>query len=377
MTSLQVVTATAKEWTAALMRLAPAFIGKPPVSILSSVVIDPSGKLSAYNYTTSAVTSLYGADGSGGPFLADRRWLLDTIRATTGRDKSALVEVSASDDRVTVSACGYELRLERRPLEDYPSLPTVRPKVTSKVNAAELRKSLSRVGSAASKDDTISVLNGIQFFMERGTLRMLSTDRYRLAMDSVPGKGKGQGEFLLPEKTARAWDKHLVGDAVEVGLNGDLISLKTEHVTFTATSIDGDFPKVTTLFYKNAAKSWEVDRAVMLESAKVAALMAERNTPCFIRMTDAGAEVTFNDSLFGLSKAPLAPGAPVIEGTEELRFALNPRYFVDALQRIPTEKVRISCNSAVKPFAINPEGVPSGSEDALNFLVMPVRMPND
>lgn len=377
MSSLQVITAPAKEWIAALNRLAPVMAGKKVVQILHAIRIDPAaGVLTGFNYETSAVTGL-DAVGEGAPFLAKWRWLLDSIRITTSQDKSAMVSVSTTADRVTLRACGYELNSELLPLADYPDLPDFTPTVTTMVKASEFRASLARVRSAASMDDALPILNCVQFNATGGNLSLVATDRYRLAMDHIAGEGAGDVEFLLRSRVAQSWDRHLVGDDIKIAFSNGVMAVTTEHVTFTTMSVDGDYPKIRSLFYKDISGAFEFDRATMLASAKVAAAMTERNTPCFIRMFDGGAEVTFNDSLFGLSKAPLAAGSAVAGCKDETNFALNPRYFVDALQRIATKKVRLSYLSPKKPFTLTPEGVEAGDTEALNFLVMPVRMPTD
>lgn len=375
MSSLQVITAPAKEWLAALTRLTPALVGKKAVPILNSVRINPAeGVLSGFNYETSAVTKI-DAEGEGSPFLANWRWLLDSIKLTTSQSKTAMVSVTATDERVTVAACGYELHAELLKLADYPEIPFISSDATTRVPASEFRASLSRVVSVASTEDRMPTLATVQLKMDGGDLRMIATDRFRLAMDRVHGDGRGSAEFLLRARTAKAWDKYLVGEDIEVAISEDALIVKTELVTFTSQGIDGDYPKIANLFYTDASGAFEIDRAVMLASAKVAAAMTERNTPCFIRVFDGGAEVTFNDHLFGLSKAPIAPASAVAGCKDEISFAMAPRFFVDALQRIPTKSVRISYQSSNKPFAITAEGVAAGDTEALNFLVMPVRMP--
>ncbi|GAP53853.1 DNA polymerase III subunit b [Arthrobacter sp. Hiyo6] len=379
MSNLQTITAPAKDWIAALTRVAPVMAGKKAVSVLYSVHIDPAaGVLSAYDYETSCVTTVAEAEGEGAPFLAVYRWLLDAIRTTTGKTKTktAPVTVALDGKKITVSACGYELHAEAMPVADYPEIPSVSPSTFAVIPAGELRAALRRVSVAASKDETLPILEAVRVEINDGAMELLATDRYRLAEDHLSGHGEGTAAFLLKLRAIKALDRFLTGADVVIGLSENRISIKTEHAAFTSMSVDGDYPKIKSLFPEKVTASFEVDRAVLLESAKVAERMNERFSPCFVRMFDGGAEVTFDYGLFGPSRAPIAAGGVVAGEKEEIKFGINPRYLVETLLQLPGDKVRISYTSAPKPFLFSPAGLEANDSNTPKHLIMPVRMPS-
>ncbi|MFF1382802.1 DNA polymerase III subunit beta [Arthrobacter sp. NPDC058288] len=377
MTIPQVVTAPAKDWIAALTRLAPAMAGKKAVPVLYNVHIDPAaGVLSAYDYDTSSVTTLAEAEGEGTPFLVTYRWLLDAVRTTTGKTKTAPVTVALDGKKITVSACGYELHAETMPVADYPEIPDLSPTDFLSVPAGEFRAALRRVSIAASKHDTLPILTAVRVAIGDGAMELLATDRYRLAEDHVEGQGEGSAAFLMNYRTIKALDRFFTGADVVIGLSDNRISIKTEHATFTSVSVDGDYPKIKALFPESVTASFEVERTVLLESAKVAERMNERFAPCFVRMFDGGAEVTFDYGLFGPSIAPLAAGGNVAGTNDEIKFGINPRYLVETLQQLTGDKVRISYTSAPKPFLFSPAGLEANDPTAPKHLIMPVRMPS-
>ena len=377
MSSQHVITAEAKDWIAALNRLAPAMVGKKPLPVLYGVHIDPStGVLSAYDYDTSCVTTIDESEGEGAPFLVAYRWLLDAIRSTTGKAKAARVAVSLDDKKVTVAACGYEVHSEALPVGDYPEIPNLSPRDFIAVPAAELRAAFRRVSVAASKDGTLPILTAVRVAISDSSMEMLATDRYRLAEDHVRGQGEGAADFLLKYTTIKAIERYLTGDDVIVGLSDGRISIRTEQATFTSMNVDGDYPKIKSLFPAEVTASFEVDRAILLESAKVAERMNERFSPCFVRLFEGGAEVTFDYGLFGPSKAPVAAGEVVAGLKDEIKFAISPRYLVETLQQLEGEKVRISYTTAPKPFLFSPAGIATDDPQSSKHLIMPVRMPS-
>jgi len=376
MTTVQTITAPAKDWIAALTRLSPATAGRKPVPILESVLIDPSkGALFGYDYVTSATTELASAEGSGDPFLVPNRWLLDAIKSTAGKDKTRPATVSTDGEKLTFSLGGYELHTDAQKVSEYPEFPTVNPDAFVQIPAIELRAAFRAATVTASTDDTLPILNAIRVEIADGKLLFLSTDRYRLAATTALGEGEGSADLLVSVKAVKSLDRFLSSGTVRFGVQDRRIVFETAAATYTTLNVDGDYPKIRTLFPESSTASFEVDRAVLLESAKVARTMGELNSPCMVRMFDGGAEVTFAYGLFGPSRAPIASGENVAGETDEVRFAMNPTYFAEVLGAIPGEKVRISYSSLPKPFLFTPAGVEIDDADALKFLIMPVRMP--
>ena len=377
MSSLQVITASAKDWIAALTRLSPAMAGKKSMAILYCVHIDPSSAiLSGYDFETSAVTTLAESSGEGAPFLVTYRWLVDAIRTTTGKAKAAPVTVSVDGEKVTVSACGYELHAETMPVVDYPEIPQVNPDASAKLPAADLRAALRRASIAASTDETLPILNGVQVTLSSGAMELLATDRYRLAEDHVSGEGDGSSVFVLGIRAVKALDRFLTGGEVMIGKGESRIIIKTDAATFTVMGTDGTYPKIKTLFPETVTASFEFNRVALLESARVAEKMNERYSPCIVRISTSGAEVTFNYGLLGPSSAPIAAGGAVHGSDDEIQIAMNPKYLVEALQQIPADKVRISYTTLPKPFLFTPAGLEINDPESLKYLIMPVRMPS-
>lgn len=377
MSSMQVITAPAKDWIAALTRLSPAMIGKKSMPILYCVHIDPAAAvLSGYDFETSAVTTLAESSGEGAPFLVTYRWLVDAIRTTTGKTKAAPVTVSLDGEKVTVSACGYELHAETMPVADYPEIPTPSPDASAKLPAAEFRAALRRASIAASTDETLPILEGVQVTLSSGAVELLATDRYRLAEDHVIGKGEGSGVFVLGGRAIKAMDRFLVGGEILVGVSERLVIITTDAATFTTIGTDGTYPKIKSLFPEAVTASFEFDRVALLESARVAEKMNERWAPCLLRMSASGAEVTFNYGLFGPSKSPVAAGGVVSGSDDEIHLAMNPKFLVETLQQIPTDKVRVSYTSLPKPFLFTPAGLEVNDPESPKHLIMPVRMPS-
>ncbi len=136
------------------------------------------------------------------------------------------------------------------------------------VPAAVLRE-LAAVTVAAGKDDSLPTLTGVRIEWEPGLIRMVATDRFRLAVTEWRGESVADavaGSALVPAKELAAYVKGLPkpgrGADFPVTLTLDVIEnghSRGHAVTFTCTTydgqqvrrvvgLDGDFPKWAPLF---------------------------------------------------------------------------------------------------------------------------------
>lgn len=137
------------------------------------------------------------------------------------------------------------------------------------VPAAVLRE-LAAVTVAAGKDDSLPTLTGVRIEWEPGVIRMVATDRFRLAVTEWRGesvKDAVAGSALVPAKELTAYVKGLPKPSrgfpdFPVTLTLDVIEnahSRGHAVTFTCTTydgqqvrrvvgLDGDFPKWAPLF---------------------------------------------------------------------------------------------------------------------------------
>lgn len=376
MTSLQTITAPAKEWIAALNRLTPATTGKKATFILGMVHIDPAkASLFAVGRDVSAQTELSDADGEGSPFLVSYAWLKDAITSTTGRNRNGQVKVTADGKQATVAALGYKLSVETAPVADFPEKGEHQIFATrSTLDATELREALARAVVAASKDDTLPILAAVHFAPTPHGLRLWATDRYRLVSDVIVGPGIGEESFTAPASALKLIAKQLKAGSVSVGLNakGGPIIFKTTDSVYEVTPVEGKYPDLAGLFGIKPETVIDVDRVQLLAAATVANRMSERFTPALLSIAATGVQITFNGGLFGPDVTPLAAGT--LDG-DPVEIALNARFLMDALSSFKGDKVRIHGFSPLKQFSFIDGGADLADDAIYRHLIMTVRMP--
>lgn len=374
------ITASAKDWIAALNFVAPAVSYRPPAPVLQCIHVDPGvGRITGFDYEVRAETHVNGAEGQGKPFVASYSLLREAIMRTTKADRSVPVVVTAGKSSsglfTTVSAAGYSIVLESYDVEEFPS--PVASKTTHKleVSGRDLKATIQRVGIAASKDDTLPILTGIQFIHEGNKLSLLATDRYRLALGEVQTarKTKTAFTFLLKAKIADAVAKRITasGDVTVRLVDGDKVRFDLPGGSIESLLVDGDYPKIQSLFPSDCTLVFEVERVPLLNASLTAGALAERNTPAVLNFSEAGVQVAFNVGLFDNSTSPLVLGVSAGIAYEAIQTAFNPAYLIPALKALTGECVRFSFRTPAKPALMT-----EAAGDGVKHLLMPVRLPS-
>lgn len=144
------------------------------------------------------------------------------------------------------------------------------------VPAGELAAALDAVRFAAGTDPELPMLAGVLFDAEGGTLRVVATDRYRLAVAgagaSVAGDGHGVGrvQALVPTPLADAMRALLddAGATAELTLGRDEVALDVEGRRTAGPCPGHDFPDYRRLVRIPQGRRVPVDAPALAEAVR-------------------------------------------------------------------------------------------------------------
>ena len=139
----------------------------------------------------------------------------------------------------------------------------------------------------------------------------------------------------------------------------------------TTRLLDGEFPKVRSLFPSEHLTVARVDKAALVDSVKRVALVAERNT---------AVQLAFSDGVLTLDagSGEEAMASESIEAHitgEDLTTGFNPAYLLDGLTAIDTPFVELAFTQASKPVVLSGvDSLEGEADDAFRYLLMPRRL---
>ncbi|WP_028272334.1 DNA polymerase III subunit beta, partial [Arthrobacter sp. UNC362MFTsu5.1] len=260
-----------------------------------------------------------------------------------------------------------------------PPLPAL-PTISGTVPGDSFAQAVSQVIIAASKDDTLPILTGVRMEIEDDLITLLATDRYRLAMREVPWKPVTPGistSALVKAKTLNEVAKTL-GNSGDINLaladdDSRLIGFESGGRTTTSLLVDGDYPKIRSLFPDATPIHATVQTQELVEAVRRVSLVAERNTPVRLAFTEGQLHL---DAGTGEDAQASEELEAQLTG-DEITVAFNPHYLIEGLSVIETKYVRFSFTTAPKPAMITAQADADGEDqDDYRYLVMPVRLPN-
>jgi len=382
------VLADAVAWTARALPI------RPSAPVLAGLLIEAGTfgeggqegdglQLSTFDYETSARATLNADVSEEGRALVSGRLLADICRSLPAKP----VDMVIDGPKVTLTCGSARFSLQTMPVEDYPTLPQM-PEARGTVPSELFAHAVAQAVTAAGRDDMLPVLTGVRVELQGDSIAMLATDRFRLSQRELtwsPGAPDVDSAALVPAKVLADTAKALTGGteiSIALSLPGSGSGAGEGIIGFegsagggmrrtTTRLLDGDFPKVRSLFPSEHLTVARVDRASLVDSVKRVSLVAERNT---------AVQLAFSEGVLTLDagSGEEAMASESLEANltgDDITTGFNPSYLLDGLTAIEAPFVELAFTQASKPVVVS--GVDSLDGDAdgdFRYLLMPRRL---
>ena len=365
-----------------------ALPGRPVIPVLSGLLLTAADDLtlSCFDYEVSARVQVDAKVVEPGIVLVPGRLLAEITRSLP----SLPVEFADDPEGVSLTCGSASFTLVTLPVEDYPELPDL-PQAAGTVDGGALAAAISQVTPAASRDDTLPLLTGVNIEVNGETMTLAATDRYRLAVRDLrwnPVRPGITGAFLVPARTlADAARTMAAGTPVTVKLRSDgapdgtsrdgedeadgsrgggaaragraagpgeaaaMIGFETGGRRLTTRLIAGEFIRYRSRFPGDFGCRADMPAGQFAEAVRRVSLVAERGSP--VRLSFGGGQVTIEASTQGRARAREMIPAD-FDGAEPV-IAFNPHYLLDG---ITAAAVATAAPGADAPASVPPGGPP-------------------
>jgi DNA polymerase-3 subunit beta len=365
--------ADAVAWTA------KSLPSRPPVPVLAGVMLAVGGdrlSVSGFDYEVSSQVQSEVQVDSDGTALVSGRLLAEIARALPAKP----VEVAADGSRVEITCGSARFTLPTMPVEDYPTLPDM-PSSAGQVDAAAFAAAVSQVAVAAGRDDTLPMITGVRIELERSTLTLMATDRYRATMRELewrPDQPDISLNALVPARTLADTARALgpLGGLVTVALSrggaGEgMIGFAGGERRTTSRLLEGDnYPPLRSLFPAQHTVQARVPAAALAEVVKRVVLVVERGKPVYLRFAPDTLIVEAGDAA---DDARASEALDCQYGGEEMTTAFNPQYLLDGLSAISGPVAVLSFTEPTKPAVLSSSTEDGTDDTSYRYLIMPVR----
>ena len=357
---------------------------RPSVPVLAGLLIETNDDsdglvLSTFDYETSARATVPASVQDEGKALVSGRLLADICRSLPNKP----VHMSIDGAKVVLTCGQAKFTLQTMPVEEYPSLPTM-PESTGAVSSDVFAQAVAQAVTAAGRDDMLPVLTGVRIEIVGSNISLLATDRFRLSLRELqwsPDATDAEANALVPARVLAETAKSLTsGSTVTIALSGSgagdgIIGFEGEvagGVRRTTTRLlDGEFPRVRTLFPSEHKTTARLDRAALIEAVKRVSLVAERNTAVQLMFDDNGLtlDAGHGDEAVATERIEAqVKGDPITTG-------FNPQFLLDGLTAIESPVVELAFTLPAKPAVITGVTDLDGEKSTdFQYLLMPRRL---
>lgn len=347
---------------------------RPAVPVLTGILItaDATGsvELSVFDYEVSSRVEIAAEVEIAGTLLVSGRLLADIAKALPNQP----VTLERNGNKVDLTCGSSRFSLMTMPVEEYPALPAV-PDTSGVVSAGEFSHAVSQVSIATSRDETLPILTSVRVEIEGDTVTLLATDRYRLAVREFrwnPRTPDISATALVRGRTLSDAAKAMGGD-VEIALaesgGKDMLAFSSSGRVTTSLLVEGDYPKVRSLFPKDVPIHAVLETAPLREAVRRVALVAERNTPIKFEFADGALTLRAGAG----DDAQASESLPVEISGEDITTGFNPGFISEGLAAIDTPFVRFSMTEPKKPVVISGQQEIDGDYDpSYRYLLMPI-----
>jgi len=353
-------------------RASKALATRPAAPILAGLLLHAEeGRLraSAFDYELAVRASAPAVVGEPGSVLVSGRLLAEISRVLP----KLPVTLTTDGGKVALTCGAYRYTLACMPLAEYPSLPAIPPTI-GRVPAAALASAAAQTALAAERDDTLPFLTGTRIEYGPGHLRLVATDRYRLAVRDLgwsPASAEGDGVAHVPARMLLEAVRLFEADEqVGIGLDDGLFGLSAEGLEVTLRQLDGSFIRYEKLFPEVYAGAAVIEIAALVEAIKAISLVAERNTP--VRLEFAPGCVTI-----GAGSGDQAVASVTIDAeydAEPVSIAVKPTYLLDGLGSLDTPYVLMRYPEKTRPVVLSGLVEPGAAANgSFSYLFIPVR----
>jgi len=279
------------------------------------------------------------------------------------------VNITAKDEKLTISAGKYKSTINGILADDFPELPKIDEKeaATFKISVDIFKEAVNEVIIAASNDTTRPALTGVYFNTFENSLYIAATDGYRLADRKFVDKVTSEIKVIVPtnalQEVIRSINDSM--DEIEVLITDAQIRFRMGEVEITSKLIDASFPDYRRLIPEKCTLNIELDKAELIRMTKVAALFARDSGGSIV------CEAKADDGTFSVAAvaSELGENSSAMEAKieQDAKVTLNSRYLLDALNSTIEGKVIFSMSGKLDPIKIK-----NAKSDDYTHIIMPL-----
>jgi DNA polymerase III subunit beta len=290
------------------------------------------------------------------------------------REMDGEITLESADNQWVKVTCGKShFRLAGISPDEYPVWPSIAAaeSMTIEIDTATLHDAIEKTLYSAGESDTRYVLNGLLFHLKTDRiLNVVGTDGHRLALSrkEISEELQEDMKLILSRKSVSELRRFLDGDPrpVRLTIGKNHILFAVGGVQFLTRLIEGTYPNYEQVLPPDNNKSVSVGRDAFSRALRIVSILSkERSSAVKVDISRDTMVISTSNPDLGDAKDEI----PVNYTGDDMTFAFNAKYLLDALSAMETEAVILKLNEPLSPTILLQDG-----KDDYKCVVMPMRL---
>ena len=294
-----------------------------------------------------------------GMALVPGRPLADTLRALDVPE----VRLAVEGARLAIRTPRARFALPLLDTDRHPGIPT--PPATAGHVGTAFTRALQSVAGAASKDDALPLFTGVRIRSHGTTLRLIATDRYRLAVAELAWRPATDLDILIPATFATEIARPAAG-VPELTLHADTnrAAVTWPDAAISTALLATPFPDENRYLGTTGDAQLETDADALLGAVRRVGLYADGRGAIELDLTDGEVRVRSNDTDRGEADESIKA---TVHGHVTQTYRAG--YLVDALRTFANRRVTIDIKTGMRSTVLRPT---EPDDVDIHYVVMPI-----
>jgi DNA polymerase-3 subunit beta len=378
------ITCTQENLARALSYLERVVGKQTTLPILSNFLIETEKgrlKISATNLEIGVIVSIGAKIEKEGKITVPAKILSNFIYNLPSGDILTLEE---ENQHLKVVSTAYQIRIKGMDGKDFPIIPQFKKDYQYVFPAQVVKNALSRLLFCVSINEARLELTGISVsFLEDG-IHLAATDSFRLAEEIIPlEKGVSSQEILnkntsliIPNKVLHELIRVIALEStkIKMALEENQIFFEVDGVEIISRIINGKYPDYQQIIPKNFSLQVLFDKQELQRAVKIAGALSSYSSGEIALVFDKENKTcTFlsQSQEIGENKTVLPVG--YVSGEGSLTIVFNPRYVLEGINVLTTEKILFCANNASTPASLQMVDSEETPDKRYLYIMMPIR----
>ena len=289
------------------------------------------------------------------------------------------VNLETKDNTLFLKGESYKSQIKGLDAEDFPIIPEVSENLWVKMDSKLFSQAMLQVVDFCALTQTRLELSGIYLSFEKGQLKIVATDSFRLAEKTIPISAVSSDfspqSFILPRNAAREIINIFSQEEVMVKfyLSPNQIMVEKRfsdsdqpQVRLVTRLIEGEYPNYKEVIPKETKTRISLKKDELFNQIKKASLFSGKSNEVSLDIDSDKGEITFFSQNVDLGEIKSKVKADIKGEAVEIRF--NYKFLSEGVNQINSDEVSLELNGTDGPGLIKPVG-----DSSFLYVIMPIK----